>query len=191
MTHEERAALGQLLDKAHRTVAAICNGTRRWTMSVPARPDEDPDLIIAGALGKSRAMLADYDELERKVRELERIVTALESAMNPEDASAALRSRGGREMSEPIFCGDCKTLRAHSGPCPVLHFYERPGGPPGNHQCFCGHPVIQQTITFTDQSELAALREEQNAIKNVFSSRGVGWGYSVDVPVTLKQARWH
>lgn len=49
-------------------------------------------------------------------------------------------------MSKPTFCGDCKHP-AHSGPCSVLHLYDRPGGYSGNQQCLCGHPYIPYTIT--------------------------------------------
>jgi hypothetical protein len=33
-------------------------GAREWLMSIPARPDHDPDLVIAAALGDAYKMLA-------------------------------------------------------------------------------------------------------------------------------------
>lgn len=53
----------------------------------------------------------------------------------PTPAAASEPTRGAEG---PLYCGDCKHP-AHSGPCPVLHFYDRPSGPPGNQQCMCGH----------------------------------------------------
>jgi hypothetical protein len=31
-------------------VSALCDGKRDWIMSIPARPDHDPDLVIGEAL---------------------------------------------------------------------------------------------------------------------------------------------
>ena len=38
------------LKKAQQVVGELSEGKRRWVMSIPARPDDDPDLIITGAL---------------------------------------------------------------------------------------------------------------------------------------------
>lgn len=43
-------AVDSALAKAHAVVNDLCQGKRRWTMSVPAQPDSDPDLVISGAL---------------------------------------------------------------------------------------------------------------------------------------------
>lgn len=53
------------IDAAHRMVTALCQprgsaGTREWVMSIPARPDYDPDLVIAAGL---RAAEAEVDRL--------------------------------------------------------------------------------------------------------------------------------
>jgi hypothetical protein len=45
------------IDAAIAMVPALCDGSKRWTMSVPARPDSDPDLVIAGALQNARALI--------------------------------------------------------------------------------------------------------------------------------------
>lgn len=59
---------------------------------------------------------------------------------------------------EPLFCGDCKHPE-HSGPCPVLHLYDRPGGYPGNQQCLCGHEFTRSTITAPDEPASVARTE--------------------------------
>lgn len=45
------------IDKALAVVAALCDGSQRWTMSVPARVDSDPDLVIADALRSARDII--------------------------------------------------------------------------------------------------------------------------------------
>jgi hypothetical protein len=45
------------VDAAIAMVPALCNGSQRWTMSVPARLDSDPDLVIAGALQNARVLI--------------------------------------------------------------------------------------------------------------------------------------
>jgi hypothetical protein len=45
------------IDAAIAMVSALCDGSQRWTMSVPARPDSDPDLVIAGALQAARDLI--------------------------------------------------------------------------------------------------------------------------------------
>ena len=56
MTDTELAALAELAEmqtrclKAVGIVGALCGGRQKWIMSIPARPDVDPDLIIKDAL---------------------------------------------------------------------------------------------------------------------------------------------
>lgn len=45
------------IDKASQTVRELCNGTRKWIMSIPARIDYDPDIIISDALYSAKAAL--------------------------------------------------------------------------------------------------------------------------------------
>src|SRR5690606_1647587 len=53
------------IDRAYDVVSALCEGKREWFMSLPARPDHDPDLIIGEAL------LAASNEISRLTRELQ------------------------------------------------------------------------------------------------------------------------
>ena len=75
-TVEQRIAL------AHRYIAELCQGKRKWVMSIPARPDEDVDLVICGVirdLNAEREALAkvnnvldeDNNALEEEKQQLE------------------------------------------------------------------------------------------------------------------------
>jgi hypothetical protein len=54
---EGLAAALAAIEKAHDEVSALCHG-KRWVMSVPAREDEDSDLVIANALHKAKVLLS-------------------------------------------------------------------------------------------------------------------------------------
>lgn len=43
-------AIRERLKAAHTMVSDLCHGRRDWVMSIPARPDYDPDLVIGAAL---------------------------------------------------------------------------------------------------------------------------------------------
>ena len=58
------------IEKAMDEVSALCNG-RKWRMCIPARPNEDSDLVIADALSKAKAMLAAPPPAARDAREPE------------------------------------------------------------------------------------------------------------------------
>lgn len=56
--------------KAHREAAAtmigdLCQGRREWMMSIPARRDYDPDLVIAASLDDIPELLAEVERLQR------------------------------------------------------------------------------------------------------------------------------
>jgi len=51
MTKDEALRLAlENINKAHAKVAALCEGSESWTMSVPPRPDSDHDIVITNAL---------------------------------------------------------------------------------------------------------------------------------------------
>src|SRR5690554_4868061 len=58
----------EALDKADAMVHALCHGERRWTMRVPARPDDDPDLVIGAGLYAARARLAALEAENERLR---------------------------------------------------------------------------------------------------------------------------
>jgi len=72
---EIREALAKI-ERAERMVSSLCAGERRWTMSVPARPNDDPDLVIGDGLNAGRkAIQALVRERAEAKRELEHIKT--------------------------------------------------------------------------------------------------------------------
>lgn len=65
MTDKQPEALEKIA-KALLVVAQLCDGTKRWTMSVPARPDSDPDLVLSDALREADTLLrTQHAEIER------------------------------------------------------------------------------------------------------------------------------
>ena len=58
------------------------------------------------------------------------------------------------------YAGQCQYCPhpTHIGPCTGIHFYDRPGGPPGNQQCMCGHTRPVGTITMTPCQSCERLR---------------------------------
>lgn len=61
----------QAIEKARETVRQLCHGEIRWTMSIPAHEDSDPDLIISNALCLAKTALTALTALdgveERKI----------------------------------------------------------------------------------------------------------------------------
>lgn len=58
----DAAAVRQRHKAARQVVADLCTGKRDWTMSVPARPDYDPDFVISAALADIPALLKAIGE---------------------------------------------------------------------------------------------------------------------------------
>lgn len=65
-------AVRERIDKASEVVAELCQGKRRWTMSVPARPNNDPDLLIESGLDAGREVLAALDAARARCAEMEK-----------------------------------------------------------------------------------------------------------------------
>lgn len=62
--------LREKIERADQMVTNLCKprytpNAREWTMSIPARPDHDPDLVIGAGLDAGRAALERLEELER------------------------------------------------------------------------------------------------------------------------------
>lgn len=67
------------IKKAQETISALCDGRIRWTMSVPARPDSDPDLVISDALQAAKeALTASADSVQERERLEEALSGVLE-----------------------------------------------------------------------------------------------------------------
>jgi hypothetical protein len=66
----------QVIETAMGMVTALClprgtEGARNWIMSIPARPDYDPDLVIA------RGLTAAEKEIDRLEQQCEELLAAL------------------------------------------------------------------------------------------------------------------
>ncbi len=51
----------EAIEKAQAKVERLCDGKEHWRMSVPARPNDDHDLVISDALFKADEALALLD----------------------------------------------------------------------------------------------------------------------------------
>lgn len=72
------------IQKAMAMVGALCRprgsaNAREWIMSIPAKPDKDPDLVIADGLIAGREALETIAHLEERVAELTK---ELDDALN-------------------------------------------------------------------------------------------------------------
>ncbi len=56
------------IEAAQKMVSDLCHQRRRWIMSIPARPDYDPDLVIGGAL---RAARGEIEALRNTIKDLD------------------------------------------------------------------------------------------------------------------------
>lgn len=77
MSSMDRATLRERCAQAEQIVNDLCHGRRRWTMSVPARPDSDPDLIIGDVLHQVPALLDALAAAEERAAALEAALAGL------------------------------------------------------------------------------------------------------------------
>lgn len=73
MDEEELAAIERRELRASDMVASLCTprgmaGAREWRMSIPARPDHDPDLVIAASLRDVLKLVAEVRRLRADQR---------------------------------------------------------------------------------------------------------------------------
>ena len=74
------------IERANGAVRALCHGEQRWTMSVPARPEEDPDLVIGQALHAAERLVVECRRLREREAEARRII---EQALASDEAQRA------------------------------------------------------------------------------------------------------
>jgi hypothetical protein len=55
-------AIKTRLEAARTELSALCHG-KRWQMTIPARPDDDSDLVIGAALRDLRTLLTEVERL--------------------------------------------------------------------------------------------------------------------------------
>lgn len=78
MSLDDLDVISDRIAAASETVSALCRGDARWTMSVPARPTEDPDLVISAALMDARKLLI---ALEAEREKSAALLTACEAVV--------------------------------------------------------------------------------------------------------------
>ena len=88
-------------EAAHKLVCDLCRprgaaGAREWMMSIPARPEYDPDLVIGAALSDIPALIA-------YVRKLEAVAEAARSA-----ATQKLFDDAGHADDLAVIAAKCK-----------------------------------------------------------------------------------
>jgi hypothetical protein len=66
------AALRALLARAHDEISNIAEGKRRWTMSIPAKPETDSDLLISEALSGAEKALDALAAAREELAEMRR-----------------------------------------------------------------------------------------------------------------------
>lgn len=101
------------IDKALNMVNSLCKpkgaeGSREWIMSIPAKPDSDPDLVIAEGLQAGKEALAHREQ------ELADANARYEQVTNDWNHEAAIRKHELQQARETI-----KALRNQKGLLPV------------------------------------------------------------------------
>lgn len=73
------------IDRAYDVASALCEGEREWLISIPARPDHDPDLIIGDALLAARneiaRLTAELDAARERERECREVLVNVRDAL--------------------------------------------------------------------------------------------------------------
>ena len=59
------------IEAAHKMVSELCSGKKKWIMSIPVQPDEDPDIVIGDGLRAGGLAIKTACELQARVAELE------------------------------------------------------------------------------------------------------------------------
>lgn len=57
MTRPNLSAVLESIERAHKMVSDLCHRRREWIMSIPARPDYDPDIVIGTGLRDAQKAL--------------------------------------------------------------------------------------------------------------------------------------
>lgn len=90
------AAIIDRNDAARQMVSDLCHGERDWIMSIPARRDWDPDLIISASLRDVRTLLLAYESMKEQLA-----VAAARSEQQTTDAAALLSDLLNHDYATP------------------------------------------------------------------------------------------
>lgn len=105
--------------KARDTVSDLCTGKKNWTMSVPARPESDPDLVIADALSSAADLLSEEqaDQTWNEAIDVARLAFLRHMDMSASDIDAAIvRLRKPSQTQEPVSGAVDEQAPPHSLP---------------------------------------------------------------------------
>ncbi len=69
--------IGERAATARQMITALNTGEREWLMSIPARPDVDPDLVISASLGDIPQLVAYIHALKHALQPFTKYVDAL------------------------------------------------------------------------------------------------------------------
>ena len=62
-TSTDLDAVRERADEAARHIADLCQGKRRWTMTVPVDLERDDDVILSAVVGDARQLAAEVERL--------------------------------------------------------------------------------------------------------------------------------
>jgi len=100
------------LDNAHKMVSDLCHVKRTWTMSIPARPGYDPDLVIGQALRDAERMFTILSsDAEQRNGAVAGQGTALRNSTS-DDCEHEWLPAGEQVLDEAKFCPKCRTVRS-------------------------------------------------------------------------------
>lgn len=87
------------IDRAHKMICDLCTRKREWMLSVPARRDYDPDLVIEDGLQAGREAIARLSALSLEVERLRGALTAIrDRAPEWRNTSAAAAARAALDI---------------------------------------------------------------------------------------------
>lgn len=198
-------ARSQLITQSVRALDVIndlCQGRRRWVMSVPARPDEDPDLVLASAIrALTEANAADAQTIATLRAKVERSGDALaierglvtiyrNDVERHAQTIAALRDENAR-----LKAVIAATFSEEGTPQDIIAMAVRIIEHPDAARLL-SHVCRMSERCERARAELATLkadadRREQEALREGFMARGHavgtisnGYGWRFDVPPT-------
>lgn len=64
----------QLINAVFHWCDDLCMGKRNWIMSIPAMPDEDPDMLIGELLSRFKQLMSRAPDLEAENQRLRRLL---------------------------------------------------------------------------------------------------------------------
>lgn len=73
-------------EKAWEMVFDLCASRREWIMSVPVRPDDDPNCVISSSLDDITELIERVKELEAQISHVDEVLSRRPALKLPEDA---------------------------------------------------------------------------------------------------------